>query len=145
MDAEHDLQKAKWLLIGIGLFLLGGCISWEEVMYLLRGRDAQATITKVFETRGRTGNRLSVEYEFTESGVGQRRGNQTVSLDWPVPRDGKVMVRYTPGIDGDSRLSGHVRWLGLLLFFGSLVFVVIGIIVMGREAHDDKPRKKSHR
>jgi hypothetical protein len=137
----NDVRKARWLFTGLLAFLLGGCMSWEELMYLLRGRDTRATITKVFETHERRGTALSVEYTFAEPGGGPRRGNHTVSLDWPVPRDKKVTVRYTPGEDGDSRLAGHVRWSGLLTFFGALLLAVVGAIVLGREAHDDKPRK----
>ena len=142
MDAERNLQKAHLLFIGLAMLLVGGCLSYLELIYLFRGREAQATITKAWEIRKLGSTRWSVEYEFNEPGVGQRRGTDSCSTGWPGVMNGTVAVRYTPGKDGESRLSGNVSWLGLGLFAAAIALIIWGIIVVSREMYVDKPRKK---
>ncbi|VTR99376.1 DUF3592 domain-containing protein [Tuwongella immobilis] len=137
-DADNELTRAKWLLGAVALFLVSSCLSWGEVAYLLWGRDAQATITKAFTSsaiRSRT-VRLTVEYEFTEPDGTRRGGTVDLSPDWPVPASGKVAVRYMPGENGRSRLSGHVHWLGLTLFGLSVGAMGIFAYQMHREANE---------
>jgi hypothetical protein len=144
MSDENELARAKWLLIGVVVLLVSGCISYGEIAYYFNGQDAEADITKVYESRGRRGRVYqTVEYAFAEPNGTQRKGMASVSTDWPVPRNNKVAVRYTPGADGDSRLSGHVNWIGLALFAvsaGCVAVFVIRLLIEG--ANEPKPRRK---
>ena len=79
MDSENELARAKWLLLSIGLFLITGCMSWGEFMYLVAGNDAQAEVVKAFETTRRGRTRLTVEYTFSEPDGTRRKGTDTVS------------------------------------------------------------------
>jgi len=85
MDSEHELQRAKWLLGALFVFLVSACFSWSEFTYLVFGNDATADISKTFETRrrGRFGigsrSKLQVEFAFTEPGGVRRTGTDTVS------------------------------------------------------------------
>jgi hypothetical protein len=145
VDQENELARAKWLLIAVLLFLVSGCISYGELDYALRGHDAEARVTKAYEsrsTRGRTS--LTVEYEFTEPDGTRRKGMNSVPTDWPVPPDGTVVVRYTAGADGNSRLAGRVNWIGLTLFAISVGAVIVFIVRLLREAADEpKPRRRT--
>jgi hypothetical protein len=83
-----------------------------------------------------------VEYTFTEPDGTSRRGLAIVGTDWAVPANGKVAVRYTPGKDGNSRLSGHVRWFGIILFSVGLLTILFFGVKLYREANEDTQPKR---
>jgi hypothetical protein len=144
MDHENEIARAKWVLGALALFLISGCISYGEIAYFLNGQDAEATISKAYESRSRRGGAaLTVEYTFTEPGGTYRKGMESVPLDWPVPENRKVAVRYTPGEDGSSRLAGRVRWVWLCVFGGSLVMILVAAALLLREgAEEPAPRRR---
>jgi hypothetical protein len=154
MDAEHEVGRAKWLLFCGLWFIVSAFISYNELIYLLRGRTTQATVLEAYQverSRGRFGLskelRLVVEYQFIDSAGNTRKESDEVSPDWGVPAKGTIAVSYTPGKDGRSRLAGHVNWLGPVLFGSSLV--VIGIVArrLWKEASEavQGPRHKRKR
>lgn len=125
MDADSELVRAKWLFISGFLFLVSCCICYDEVIYLLSGREVKANVTRAYEfTRRRfgvvTGKSLTIEYTFTEPDGTHRSGSDTVGTDWEVPATGGIPVRYTPGAEGRSRLAGRVNWVGVGFFVISL-------------------------
>jgi hypothetical protein len=138
MDEESELRRAKWLLAGLVIFIVSGIISYRELTYFVMGRNANAHITKAYETvrRSRGGETisLSIDYEFTESDGTKRTGSDTVARNWPLPDDGVILVRYTPGTDGNSRISGQVNWVGPILFVISLVVVIVFFVKLMIEA-----------
>jgi hypothetical protein len=106
---ENELARAKWVMASGVLFLISTCFTFQEFVYLINGRDAEADITKVYESRGRRGRTyLTVEYAFTEPNGTRRRAMDNVSINWEPPRNGKIPIRYTPGEDGSSRFAGGV-------------------------------------
>ncbi len=146
MDQETEIARAKWLLMGIFLFLASGCMSYDEAVYLVSGCDAVADITNAYESRSTRGASLTLEYTFTEPNGTHRKGMRSVPVDWPVPADGKVLVRYVPGQDGSSRLSGRPNWVGLGLFTLSLLWIAVFAFRLFREALDEpKPRPRRRR
>ena len=152
MDSDHELARAKWLLLSAAIFLISGCISWDELVYWVSGRDIQADVVKAYQVtrRGRLGQsevqRLTVDFAFTEPEGTRRTGTDTVARDWPLPGGGKVPVRYTAGANGSARLSGHVNWVGLVLFGFSLGSVGVFGFRLWREAvdatRDQKPKRR---
>lgn len=151
MDSDSELARAKWLLIAGAIFLVSGCVSWGEVVYLLFGRDAQADVTKAYEVtrRGRFGvggrTRLTVEYSFSEPDGTRRTGTDTVPTDWFDQPGGKVEVRYTAGANGSSRLAGHVNWVGLGFFGLSVGLLGFFGFRLWREASDATRDRKPRR
>jgi hypothetical protein len=152
MDADNDIARVKWLLLGIVLFLIGGFLSYRELVYLIRGREVQARVVKAYEQEqhGRfgqvTGTKLVIEYAFTDAEGLSRKGDDEVGTDWPLPTSGSVSVTYTPGIDGVSRLTGHGNWIVLVLFGGALIYLAVAGYLFWREVSeavkDLKPRRK---
>ncbi len=150
MDSDNEIARAKWLLISAVIFLVSGCVSWGELVYLVAGHDAQADVVKAYEvTRGRLSRkqqRLTVDFSFTEPNGTRRTGTDTVPTDWPLPVGGKVPVRYTAGADGSSRLAGHVNWVGLTFFGLSVAAIGVFGFRLWREASeatsDRKPKRK---
>ncbi|WP_020472813.1 hypothetical protein [Zavarzinella formosa] len=151
MDSDNETARAKWLLGAAVVFLASGCVSWNELIYLLGGRNTQANVEKVFEInrRGRFGlgggRQLTVEYAFTEPDGTKRTGTDTVPMDWPPPVNGKIPVQYTAGEKGSSRLAGHVGWIGVTLFALSAGSVAIFGYRLMREANDATSGRKSRR
>jgi hypothetical protein len=142
MDAQSELARAKWLLFGAVLFLVSGCISYDEFVYLIFGRKTQASVTGVSEvtrTRrfGLSKNKvLMVDYSFAEPDGTRRTGSDAVPIDWPRPEGSKVEVQYTRGADGSSRLAGHVNWFGLIFFGVSFASVCVFGYRLWREASE---------
>jgi hypothetical protein len=131
MDSDSEVVRAKWLLAGFVVFLIGSWFSYRELIYLVRGREGPAVIARAYEVekRGRwglvTGTRVAVDFEFLDSEGNRRKGHDEMSSGWQPPRDGPVRVQYTPGADGSSRLAGHVNWFGPAVFAVALVYLVI--------------------
>jgi hypothetical protein len=145
---ESDMAKAKWVLIGAGLFFVSCFMVWSELMYLLKGKVATATLTEAYEVqqRGRfgsvRGSRIELEYRFTEADGTPRAGSARVSTSWEPP-PGPLQVEYTPGANGRSRFKGDVNWFWVLIFFGSLIALIVFILMMAREARElDRPKKR---
>jgi hypothetical protein len=148
MDADNEIARAKWLLFSGLLFVVSCFICYDELVYVLKGRETQATVTKAYEVtrRGRfglsRGTRLTVEYAFTEPDGTRRSDSDTVDPDWDLPSTGTVRVRYTPGASGRSRLAGHVNWGGIGIFVVSLgVMGYFGFRLWREAAEAMRPRK----
>ena len=147
MDTDSELARAKWLFFSGILFIVSCFICYGELVYLLRGKQTQASITAAYEVprRGRFGlsrsTVLTVEYTFVETDGTRREDSDTVSPDWKLPSNGTVPVQYTPGSEGRSRLSGHVNWFGIGFFVVSVVVLSIFGYRLWREASEaTKPR-----
>jgi hypothetical protein len=152
MDRDSELARAKWLLFSGVLFIVSCFICYSELMYFLRGKQTQATITKAYEVanRGRfgisRGTLLTVEYTFTEPDGTRRADSDTVRPDWELPSNGTVPVQYTPGSEGRSRLSGHVNWFGIGFFVLSVgVLGVFGYRLWREASEATKPRHSKRR
>jgi hypothetical protein len=151
MDTDNELARAKGLLFGGVLFLVSCFICYGELIYLVRGRQAQANVTKSYEStrRGRfglsQGTMVTVEYAFAEPDGTRRTGSDTVRPDWPLPSNGTVPVQYTPGEDGRSRLSGHVNWFGPGFFAVSVGVLGFFGYRLWREASEAFEPRKSRR
>lgn len=115
MDNDSEIRRAKWLAIAGFIFLASGCYSYQELIYLVRGRTTQATILRVYEVtkHGRfgqeTGTHQVVEYQFVDSDGKSRRDSDEISSNWDIPPIGTIAVIYTPGPKGLSRLADHTN------------------------------------
>ncbi len=154
MDIGHQMIRAKWLLIAVVVFLISGCISFFEFQYFAFGQTATGDITstQTLEGRRRRGwsrtKKLQVNFNYTEADGSQRKGVDTVDLDWPVPANRKVSIQYMPGPYGQSRIAGQVNWFILGLFAASLGAIVVFGYRFVREAKDElreSKRKKKRR
>ena len=153
-DMGSELRKFRWILGGALIFLVSGFICYGELVYLFRGVETEATVTRVYDTNhpGRYGKEYvkhNVDYTFREPNGTNRTDSVTVSSDWRVPVGSKVLVEYTPGKDGKSRLSGQRNWAGIIIFLISLgALVVAGIMLWvkaGKEMEERKPRRKKRK
>lgn len=138
MDNDNELARAKQLFIAGIVFLVSCYIAYVELIYLVRGREIEADVTQVQEvvTRGRFRERrsLAVDYRFTEPDGTARTGSDTTATDWQ--RTPKVAIQYTPGATGRSRFAGSMNVIGLIIFFGSLVWVAFNVYKLHREANE---------
>jgi hypothetical protein len=139
----NESFRAKWLLVGVVMFLVTGCMTYSEAALLVAGHDGQATVVQSFETRRRRSTRLTVEYEFTDRLGNKRKEQSTVSRHTPVPaRGGTIDIRYTDGQRGHSRLSGHVNWVAVGFFGVSVLLIAFGIFALVREERATRPRRR---
>lgn len=151
MDAESETWRAKALLVAAVLFVASGIYAFSELMYLIRGRDATATVTEAQKVtkRGRfglsRGEQIEVNYRFKDADGNERTGTDRADDDWKMPADGKVAVRYRSGADGPSRLAGRIGWVSLGIFGVCLAAVCVFAYRLWREANDAyaKPRGRA--
>jgi len=146
VDTDDELKRAKWLLGSLLVFFISCFYCYDELLYLLRGKTATATIGEVYEVRGRRGSvHLKVEYTFSEADGTARKGADNVSVDWTPPSSGSTEVDYIAGNKERSRLAGNVRWVPVSIFFISIAFVAFTIFQFWREAHTPIARSSGRR
>jgi hypothetical protein len=115
---------------------------YDELAYLITGKNAVATINKTYESRSRRGTTQTVEYGWTEPDGTQRKDMTEMSTNWVPPSDGKLAICSTPGKDGRSRFLGQPKWTWIVSFCLSIAMVAFFMYLMWKEATaDDKPRK----
>jgi hypothetical protein len=124
----------KQLLLSGVLSIASYSCCYNELVYALRGHQTQATVTSVHELH--RGTRLYYKYAFTEPDRTRRTGSDTVDADWDLPRNGTILVQYTAGADGQSRLSGNVVWDGIAVFALSVVVFGYYIYRLGRKMYE---------
>ena len=109
MDADDEVRRFKWMLaIGV-LFLVSAFFAWREFKYTLAGKKTNAEIVRVYETRdigrrGRTREKLAIEYQFTDASGAKRKETDTISINSPRPRGKTVAVQYL-GSPGSSSIT----------------------------------------
>jgi hypothetical protein len=139
MDTEHETWRVKvWLGVGL-LFLVSAYFSWRELKYLVLGGEADAKVVRVYETtergrRGRTYEKLAVQYQFSDGGGASRTETDTIAASAPRPSGPTVRVQYLNGSPGKSRLAGNTQRFWLLPFFGTLGFMGFKFWQLAREA-----------
>ena len=83
--------------------------------------------------RSSNSKQLQVEYTFAEPNGTRRSGSDSQPLGWKPPADGTVLVQYTPGEYGRSRMAGKVNVVVLVLFGCSFaVRAVFGFLLVRR-------------
>ena len=127
MDESHELQRFKYLLVAVVVFLVSGFFAYGELRYALFARTADGVCTQVVEhsnysRRGRR-ERLIVRYRFTDTDGAVRTEDDEVRSDWPVQQSEAVRVKFIPGRPGASRLEGHSYMGAVYIFFASLAGV----------------------
>ncbi|MBY0455877.1 MAG: hypothetical protein K2V38_00920 [Gemmataceae bacterium] len=144
MDAQDDTWKFKCMLVVGVLFLISCFMCYDELVYLVSGQEAVATVAKDYDsraTRGRT--RRTVEYSWTEPDGTARRDMFSPGDSWAPAADGKLPIRYTPGDTGRSRPVGRVPWAWVGVFLASVAAIGVFGFLMWRESRaDDRPRRR---
>jgi hypothetical protein len=148
MDREKGCAYAKLYFFAVVMLIATAAFSYEEAILALKGRETGGQITKVSEERTRRSTVRKIEYQFIDSNNNERSGTTYVRLDWPIPGDGKLVIRYA---GTRSRPAGETRWLVPVLFVASGVFVVAAtawfLITSAAAAAEtvDRPRRKTRR
>ena len=141
MDDDKELEKAKYVLAFIGVFLLSAYFAWDAIRYQVFASTADARVVRTYDTsesgrRGRRTPRLGVEYQFTDKSGASVTEKDEVSLDTAIGSSGAIRVEYLAGIRDSSRISGtRSAALPILFFVGSLIGLAIFIVKLAREAN----------
>ena len=116
MNEESKVARWKWVFFGFVALIVTGLFAWGEFTYLVQGQTVRADIVGWKEVTLRSGRfgmrttqRLQLDYAFIESSGSRRTSNDTVDLDWPIPSDLKVDVRYTRGTEGKSLVKASIN------------------------------------
>jgi hypothetical protein len=142
MDSE--IARGKWLLVAGAFFLASIVVCYGEIMYLMTGKDVQATVAsaKLYRNVNTDRKVLTIEYEFTDAENNHRKRTDNVDPAWEAKiQGGKVPVRYRPGKDGSARLAGEVNWFGPIFLGVSLLGLGYAGFLLWKEANDTGPRK----
>ena len=124
MESRAEVAGFQGILVAGAIFLISCFMVYDEFDYWLNGAEADAHVTKCYETTGRRGSvSTTLEYSFTEANGTARKGMSTLEQGWRPPGSGIVRVKYTPGQDGRSRLVGRPPRLAFYIFGGSLLAI----------------------
>ena len=128
--------RFRLVLFSLIMLVITGYFSYVEMIYLLQSRSVRATVTRLSEMterrRSSTLVYLQVEYAFAELTGTRQTGSGNQPLGWRPPADGTILMQYTPGEYGRSRIAGKVNVVVLVLFgcsfavltvFGSLLWL----------------------
>jgi hypothetical protein len=150
MIDNNDLRQGRGFFAVLIFFIISCFFGYRELTYLILGKDASATVTKVSVITTGRGTRehmyRQVAFSFVEPNGTQRTGEDNMSISWAPPSSGVVKVRYTPGTDGRARLAENVNWIGISMFaaaMGLLLFFGVRLWLEARAA--TSPRKKTKR
>lgn len=138
-EMDHEVRKFHWLVLAAAGFLVSGFLSCMELRYFLWGAVAEAQVLRTYETLNRYSRSLKqpllgVEYVFTEADGTPRHERDNVPIDWPVP-GAAVKVQYIPGVAHTSRLAGDTASIAVWIFLGFVVFLVVFVCWIAREAN----------
>jgi hypothetical protein len=146
-----ELRKVRFLLAAFALLGVACYFGFQELAYVIDGRDISASVTRISDVtkRGVAGEHTSrlVEFSFTEPNGTPRTGEDYISTNWTPPTNPVIQVRYTPSLGGRARLAENVNWIGL----GWLAVAVCLVLFLGirpwllgraatRRPNGDRPR-----
>ena len=122
--------RGAMFLFGIGYLFVCGYFFWQECSFQVYGSIAEATVTKVEErTNVRFGGRIRrttyLTYSFDEPNGTHGTGGEEVPQDYPHTQGQRVMVLYTTGILGSSRINSGFNYVWILLFVAGVVGLAI--------------------
>ena len=139
MDTDAEIARFKWLLVSGIVFLISGYFSYNELRFFVRGKTAEARVTRTRETQ--SGGRhsspvLSVEYQFTEADGTSRSERDQVAIGSAVTANDLITVQYLPGVEDSSRVLGNSRMGAVYLFLACLAWLSFSGYQLWREATD---------
>jgi hypothetical protein len=139
--ADDDRRGCFFLLAGVLIVCVSAFLAYREIVYLCFARQAEATVEKVFDTRGRN-PATTVIFEFTEAETGkQRRESDQLQLGWRPP-PGPLVVQYVPGWNLYVRVAGNTQQWSLWVFGASLAAAIVYIGLLVREANTPVRRRR---
>lgn len=132
--SDEDQHGCLLLFFGVIIVCASAFLSYREIVYLCFGRQAEATIERVFDVTGRN-PATTVIFHFTDAKTGeQRRDSDQLRLGWrPLP--GPLAVEYVPGWELYVRVAGHRQQWSLWVFGASLAAAIVYIGLLIRDAH----------
>lgn len=138
-EVDREVRKFYWLVLAAAGFLVSGVLSCMELRYSFWGKVAEAQVLRTYESANRYGRYyqqrlLAVEYVFTEADGTQRIERDDVPIDWPAPGV-TVAVQYIPGVAQTSRLAGDTASIAVWIFLGFVIFLVVSVCWIAREAN----------
>ena len=146
MDGHDEAKKVKVLMYVTIAFLVSLYVSYGELAYLRLGKKTTAKLTKAYlkvSESDRTNEKsVEIKYKFAEPDGTHRIGSDSMPGGWrpknwdPDMETGEVEIQFTPGEDGRSRVTGHVNWIGLVLFFVLLSVLGFQAFSFWREVQD---------
>ncbi len=123
MDADAEAAKLKFMLVVVAVFLISCYMSCQELKFATKGKLIEATVTDIKERQTRRSTVREVYYDYRREDNQIWHGHAGVSDDYSVPRGTKIQIEYT---GEDTRLAGQRNWVGLSIFFISLLAMIVG-------------------
>jgi hypothetical protein len=134
---ENENWKVAALLAVAALFIASTFLAWRELKFAVSGKSTAATVDRVTHI-GARGSRRSlrgaslstVEYHYPDAAGALHHGSYDIEFpDTTPPVGSAVMVDY---VGDTSRRTGHRNGGALMIFFGTLIALVVGGVLLGR-------------
>jgi hypothetical protein len=130
------IMPTSFKLVGVGLLLafVGFFMSQKQLRLKFWGRNANANVTKVYETQGRRGKRgVRVEFNFVDESGKSHNAGEDVSIDYRPPGDGTVPIVYLSSDPTVYQLAYKSGTFAYLIFIGGIGLIAGGVWYFNRE------------
>lgn len=146
-DGYEQAQKMKPFLFAGLIFLMSCWLSLTEVRYLIWGKEATASVSSEYDSRGHelpARNGLSkVRISFSD-GSEQRNHQITVPASTSLA-SGQLQIEYIPGSHISPRLVGDRQWWAMAVVAGSglcVLWLMRGVLAEAREYSSGSRKRK---
>ena len=142
-------EGTSWLTkvaVAFGILFFAACFqSCSDLVYRIKGKQANGVVTKVVESSGRRRTTYAVYYSFTNENRTEKKrvnGNDPISeSELGEFYEGKeVPVEYYGDEMFQSRIAGRTSWWAPLFLIGSCVGLIGTVVVLSITS---RPKKKS--
>jgi hypothetical protein len=134
VDTDNETAKFKFILFVVVAFLVSTFFAYMELKYSMSGKTTQGTVDRLGEVRGRRGRTTPmVYYHYRDEAGNLRHGSSSIDGGFNADVGDKVGIQY---LDDTSRLAGSRNTMSLIVFFGSLVALVVGGFMFWRHVRE---------
>lgn len=144
MDVEEETWKFKAMLAVLLAFIVSAFFAYVELKYATAGKTTNGTVDRVTNFATRRGYTRTVYYNYRDATGNLRHGSDTLGRLDDVPDSGDtIVIDY---LSDASRLHGHRNGGALMIFFGSLIALIVGAILFWRHIEQViKPTSRAYK
>lgn len=144
LEAER-FRGYLWFLAAVMVFI-SGFETVSELRYILTGENVVGRVTNVREvadlSRRHSEKVLRADYEFADSAGVLVTSHEQLPLDFQIAINDQVSLEHLQGVRNSARMTGRRNWFVIVVFFGSVLLMILGLAWLVREANRPIKRRR---